>query len=134
MTDPVKPIGQLVKAGRIEKNYTQQQLAELSGISLRSVQRIESGQVSPRRYTLNLLADILETDFSERQPVPEATSNNFSRERRLILSIGLGLLWLLLGLAYVFQSPFFPETAFELMLYIAGFLTTYLVVLWRLWR
>ncbi|HVW98727.1 MAG TPA: helix-turn-helix transcriptional regulator [Mucilaginibacter sp.] len=132
--DRTTRIGRLVKAGRMEKNYTQQQLAELCGISLRSVQRIERGAVSPRQYTLNVLASILDIDFSERQSIPETSSDRFSRERRLILSIGFGLLWLLLGLAYVFQSPFFPETAFELMLYIAGLLSVYLLALWRIWR
>ncbi|HVW97453.1 MAG TPA: helix-turn-helix transcriptional regulator [Mucilaginibacter sp.] len=130
----INPIGQLVKVGRNKKKYTQQQLAELSGISLRSVQRIERGEVSPRQYTLNLLADILETDFSERPTLRPTPSGRFSRERRMILSIGSGLIWLLLGLAYIFQSPFFPETAFELMLYIAGFLGVYMMALWRLWQ
>ncbi|MBN9381365.1 MAG: helix-turn-helix transcriptional regulator [Chitinophagaceae bacterium] len=48
-----------VKEGRLSKGYTQQELSDLTGISIRSVQRIENGDVIPREYTLRLLAEQL---------------------------------------------------------------------------
>lgn len=48
-----------VKEGRLRKGYTQQELSDLTGISIRSVQRIENGDVIPREYTLRLLAEHL---------------------------------------------------------------------------
>ena len=33
-----------IKEGRLSKGYTQQELSDLAGISIRSVQRIENGE------------------------------------------------------------------------------------------
>ncbi|RYE13971.1 MAG: glycosyltransferase, partial [Rickettsiales bacterium] len=53
-------IGSLIKQSRIKKGYTQQQVADMTQLSLRSVQRIEKGEVMPRRYSLEVLANQLE--------------------------------------------------------------------------
>ena len=37
---------------RLEKGMTQEELANVTGISLRTIQRIELGQVKPRAYSL----------------------------------------------------------------------------------
>jgi uncharacterized Tic20 family protein/DNA-binding Xre family transcriptional regulator len=55
---------------RQQKGLTQEQLAELCEVSTRTIQRIESGEVDPRAYTLNCLGESLEFDFSE-----ESTGN-----------------------------------------------------------
>jgi uncharacterized Tic20 family protein len=52
------------------KGLTQEQLAECCEVSSRTIQRIESGEVDPRAYTLHCLGEALEFDFSE-----EHTSN-----------------------------------------------------------
>lgn len=54
----------LIKARQV-KGWTQMDLAEKSNISLRTIQRIESGQVDPRAYTLKQLSEIIGLDFSE---------------------------------------------------------------------
>lgn len=46
---------------REEKNITQNQLAERSGLSLRTIQRIEAGRV-PKGFTLKSLAKALEVE------------------------------------------------------------------------
>ena len=43
-----KDIANLIKEGRAIQGYTQQELSELTGISLRSIQRIENEEVLPR--------------------------------------------------------------------------------------
>jgi uncharacterized Tic20 family protein/DNA-binding Xre family transcriptional regulator len=48
---------------RQQKGLTQEQLAELCEISARTIQRIESGEVDPRAYTLQCLSKALEFDF-----------------------------------------------------------------------
>jgi transcriptional regulator with XRE-family HTH domain len=50
---------------RQAKGWTQMDLAEKSNISLRTIQRIESGQVNPRAYTLKQLSEIIGLDFNE---------------------------------------------------------------------
>lgn len=51
----------IVQHLREEKNLTQTELAEKSGLSLRTIQRIEAGNV-PKGYTLKALAIFFETE------------------------------------------------------------------------
>lgn len=66
-----------VKQLRIEKGFSQEQLAAMAGVSTRTLQRIERGaNASPE--TLKCLASALETDFSELRetlPMPAHTPN-----------------------------------------------------------
>jgi len=50
---------------RKQKGLTQEQLAERCEVSPRTIQRIESGEVDPRAYTLHCLGEALEFDFGE---------------------------------------------------------------------
>jgi transcriptional regulator with XRE-family HTH domain len=130
-------IAKLVKDGRIAKGYTQQELSDLTRISLRSVQRIENGEVLPRLYTLKILADqlgfslddVVETEAE--MPVKKIT---LSKPRKIILSIGSLLLIVLLTGAFLSQSAHFPETTFERFLLYAGVLTVYGLTLLRIWK
>jgi len=56
--------GKLIKELRIKKGMTQEELAEKTEVSTRTIQRIENGQVDPRAYTLQMIAKALEVDFS----------------------------------------------------------------------
>lgn len=58
-------LGLKVSELRQQKNLTQEQLAEKCEVSPRTIQRIESGEVDPRAYTLQCLSDALEFDFGE---------------------------------------------------------------------
>lgn len=55
---------------RQQKGLTQERLAELCEVSPRTIQRIESGEVDPRAYTLHCLGEALNFDFGL-----EGTSN-----------------------------------------------------------
>lgn len=57
-------IGLLIKKLRIKKGLTQEELAEKTELSSRTIQRIENGEVDPRAYTLQMIAKALEVDFS----------------------------------------------------------------------
>jgi uncharacterized Tic20 family protein/DNA-binding Xre family transcriptional regulator len=63
-------LGLKVSELRQQKGLTQEQLAEMCEVSPRTIQRIESGEVDPRAYTLHCLGTALEFDFGE-----ENTSN-----------------------------------------------------------
>jgi uncharacterized Tic20 family protein/DNA-binding Xre family transcriptional regulator len=56
-------LGLKVSELRQQKNFTQEQLAEKCEVSTRTIQRIESGEVDPRAYTLHCLSDVLGFDF-----------------------------------------------------------------------
>jgi uncharacterized Tic20 family protein/DNA-binding Xre family transcriptional regulator len=58
-------LGLKVAELRQQKGLTQERLAELCEVSPRTIQRIESGEVDPRAYTLHCLGKALEFDFGE---------------------------------------------------------------------
>jgi len=58
-------IGEKIKSIRIQKGLTQEILAEKTGISTRTIQRIENNEVAPRSYTLEQIAIALQIDFKE---------------------------------------------------------------------
>lgn len=55
--------GLLIKTLRLKKGITQEELAEKTDISVRTIQRIENGDVDPRAYTLQSIAAALDVDF-----------------------------------------------------------------------
>ena len=140
-----KMISEFVKEARLAKGYTQKELSELSNVSVRSIQRIENGEILPRSYTLKTLAGILGLSFEELQSSfnsKEPSTNNFNqknsfminRTQKLILSVASSLIVILLALAFVAQSPRFPETHFETILFavlILLILSALLVIIWR---
>ena len=56
-----KKIAELRKA----KGFTQEELVEKCNLSVRTLQRIESGEVAPRSYTLKLIFTALDSDIHE---------------------------------------------------------------------
>jgi transcriptional regulator with XRE-family HTH domain len=59
----VKEMPMIVRKLRLQRGWTQEHLAEASGLSVRSIQRIERGRV-PSMETLNALAAVFEVDRS----------------------------------------------------------------------
>lgn len=137
-------IAKLIKDARVSKGYSQQQLADLTQLNLRSVQRIEKAEVLPRAYSLNLLAKQLNLDIeafalTEKSvqttaPVnPELINHPSHKARKLILSITLVLLSFLLTAAFLSQASGFPETSFELFLLLALIVALNGFLLWRIY-
>ena len=54
----------LIQKLRLQRGWSQEQLAHLSGLSVRTIQRIENGQ-TPSMESLKSLASVFEMDFSE---------------------------------------------------------------------
>ncbi|HEY5591275.1 MAG TPA: helix-turn-helix transcriptional regulator [Paludibacter sp.] len=54
-----------IKELRLKRGMSQDQLADVSGLSLRTIQRVESGQNIPRGYTLSRLASVLQVTTEE---------------------------------------------------------------------
>lgn len=66
--------GKLIKTLRLQKGMTQEELADKTEVSARTIQRIENGEVDPRAYTLQMIAKALEVDFNLF--VPRETDEN----------------------------------------------------------
>lgn len=58
---------------RLKKGWSQQQLADFSGLSVRTIQRIEAGQPASTE-TLKSLAAVFEVDFASLNPEPPMTT------------------------------------------------------------
>ena len=58
---------------RLQRGWSQQQLAELSGLSARTIQRIENGQPASAEY-LKSLASVFEIDFSTLTSEPDMSA------------------------------------------------------------
>jgi transcriptional regulator with XRE-family HTH domain len=56
--------GEIIKDLRVKKGFTQEDLAGKTELSVRTIQRIENGEVDPRSFTLQMIAKALEVDFS----------------------------------------------------------------------
>lgn len=70
-------LGELISSSRKSKNLTQEELADLSKVNLRTIQRIENNQNSPRGNTLKLICNVLEIDFPENSEEKIEKSNYF---------------------------------------------------------
>jgi transcriptional regulator with XRE-family HTH domain len=57
--------GDRLKKHRTSLNYSQKEVAELSGLTLRTIQRIESNEVKPSLHSIKVIGKALQTDFSE---------------------------------------------------------------------
>ncbi|MDO3696040.1 helix-turn-helix transcriptional regulator [Wenyingzhuangia sp. chi5] len=58
-------LGQKVLELRKEKGLTQEELVEKCNINVRTLQRIESGEVNPRSFTIKLIFNALDYDTTE---------------------------------------------------------------------
>jgi transcriptional regulator with XRE-family HTH domain len=131
-----RKLGEMIKEARVAKGYTQKELAELSGISIRSIQRIENGVLEARSYTLKTLCGILDIPWQTviTSPRVDVSPVVLNKQRKMILTICVPLLLILGCLAFITQLDHFPETLFELMALIFGLAMVITVFLWLLWR
>lgn len=129
-------IAKIVKEKRMELKYTQQELADISNISLRSIQRIEKGQVNPRMHTLKTLSSYLNfsLDILDENYENSTVSKKISLYKEAILSLILLCTILLIATAYIAQSSNFPETNFELCIYYLVVVALIALTLFNLWK
>jgi transcriptional regulator with XRE-family HTH domain len=58
-------LNQKIALARNQKGLTQEELATMSNVTVRTIQRIESGNSVPRSFTLKLIASALDIPFEE---------------------------------------------------------------------
>lgn len=75
-----------IKILREKKHFTQEELAKESGLSIRTIQRIEAGQ-KPKGYTAKVLAKALDLDLATLNNTKKTTENiDFSLIKLINLS------------------------------------------------
>ncbi|MFT6854039.1 MAG: transcriptional regulator with XRE-family HTH domain, partial [Cyclobacteriaceae bacterium] len=58
-------LGKKIADLRQDQGLTQEELVEKCNINVRTIQRIEAGEVQPRSYTLKTILSALSSDLSE---------------------------------------------------------------------
>ena len=61
----MNPIGTKIKEIRLKKGMSQEELAETSQVSLRTIQRIENNENEPRGKTMQLICESLGIPIEE---------------------------------------------------------------------
>lgn len=56
-------VGIVIKEVRKQKGLTQTDLSDKTGVSIRTIQRIEKDEVEPSIYSLKVISEVLEVDF-----------------------------------------------------------------------
>ena len=87
-------------------NLTQTELSEKSGLSLRTIQRIESGNI-PKNYTLKAIAKVFEIDVD--QLIEKQEFNDVRNRKSDLVSIKFLNLSALLFLIIPFGNLIFPS-------------------------
>ena len=80
-----KELGNKIQELRKQKGMTQEDLADKTGLSVRTIQRIESGEVDPRSYTLSQIAEALgvkleeltKEEHKDQKQMPESESRKW---------------------------------------------------------
>ena len=70
--------GARLKEIRTSLNISQKELSEKTGLTLRTIQRIENNEVKPSLYSLKVIGEVLKTDLSEFVKTPETKPYEFN--------------------------------------------------------
>jgi transcriptional regulator with XRE-family HTH domain len=70
--------GERLKELRTNFNCSQKELAEKTGLTLRTIQRIENNEVKPSLYSLKVIGEVLKTDLSEFVKTSETKHYKFN--------------------------------------------------------
>jgi transcriptional regulator with XRE-family HTH domain len=70
--------GARVKELRTGLTLSQKELSEKTGLTLRTIQRIENNEVKPSLYSLKVIGEALYADLTEFVPKPETKPYEFS--------------------------------------------------------
>lgn len=119
-------LGRKIAGLRTAKGLTQEELVERCNISVRTIQRIEAGEVMPRSYTVRTILAALDCDLSKMSDNEAGVFNRLSDGIKSILLIdlsydapsaslqkSLNLAWIM-GIVYVLAGFFEGATEYYL--------------------
>lgn len=96
-------LGEKISSLRKRKSISQELLAENSGISLRTIQRIEKGESIPRPYTLKIIADALQVPVEQLNPMEDMQQHTLALSQIRLIN-----LFALAGLILPFSNIMLP--------------------------
>jgi len=109
-------LSEQLKKMRIDKGLSQEELSEVSNLSLRTIQRLENGESSPREDTIHLLTKALEVPRDYFTEIYQTSNNANEKTKRgrfpwfivslTIIGCSIGVL---LGVNYVLSNTQLPN-------------------------
>ncbi len=102
-------LGNKITELRKQKGLTQEELVERCNINVRTLQRIESGEVSPRSYTIKTILSALDHEFEELYTKDEERLGNeiilgsASEAKSVRFLLGMACVF---GIIYLILGPF----------------------------
>lgn len=135
-------IGEKIKNARNKKNLTQTELADKCHLNIRTIQRVEKEEVSPRSYTLRLINEVLDTEFinestkdKEEEELIQLRKKFLKRKNIRVISIISSIFFLLmvglviLPLSRVYNIPKIAWAPFVYLIMLAHIVC--ITVSWR---
>jgi transcriptional regulator with XRE-family HTH domain len=89
-------LGKRISELRKGKGLTQEELVEQCNINVRTIQRIEAGEVNPRSYTVKLILEVLGVDYFEEEQ-EEHTVFTAKEKKRLNVAWIFGVVYFVIG-------------------------------------
>jgi len=115
-------IGKKISETRKLRGFTQEELAELSKVNLRTIQRIENSKNEPRGKTLSLICDVLQISKTDLEEVQQ-----FSQKRSIISFIINGIFLILLNLLLMLITGYFTLSADSINCKVGGILLSFFI-------
>lgn len=107
-------LGKRILELRKQKGFTQEELVEQCNISVRTIQRIEAGEVMPRSYTVKTILSALDYDLEQLQHQNTGLAQEFKElflldvndeKEASFLNLQLNIAWIA-GLVYLISGIF----------------------------
>jgi transcriptional regulator with XRE-family HTH domain len=113
-------LGKKISELRKEKGLTQEELVDKCNISVRTLQRIETGEVTPRIYTIRTILDALDADLEKISENRNSLVERFQQSIRDILLLDIDVspskdFIKQLNITWIFGSIYFLLTIFEIV-------------------
>ncbi|MFC7357772.1 multiprotein-bridging factor 1 family protein [Jejudonia soesokkakensis] len=131
-------LGQQILKLRKQKGLTQEELVEQCNINVRTIQRIEAGEVTPRSYTIKTIMDVLGFDLEKINEQKEIldTSNAVSHSLHLKIAWICGIIYFLLGFLefaadtsrYIDEDKLLSDIPYSILK--VAVLATYIYFMW----
>jgi transcriptional regulator with XRE-family HTH domain len=103
-------LGKIITNLRNEKGLTQEELVDKCNISVRTIQRIEAGEVTPRSFTIKTILAALDYNLENIKTLfPNEEKSNWSVSKNQLLALNLAII---AGVIYFFIG--FIEVYFDL--------------------
>ena len=130
-------IGKQIRDVRLQKKLSQAELADKCNLNVRTIQRIENGEVNPRLYTLRILSETLGVTLMKENEIGNESSQLAQlrivfEKRKQIRIATFGFALFLLTAAIILLLSGIPKRAWAPLFYLFFFLD--LIVIGFTWR